>query len=89
MFEEREMRWSVAEAKARLSEVLRRARAGEPQTVGSQNPCVIISQEDYEKNIQKPREHLGLWLIEAASRVKADIELPPRAADRAIETPDD
>jgi prevent-host-death family protein len=83
------MQWSVAEAKAHLSEILRRARAGEPQIVGSQKPCVILSLEEYENKLQKPKKHLGRWLVEAASQVKADIELPSRAADRAVETLED
>ncbi len=73
--------WSVADAKAQLSELLRRARAGEPQFIGTQEPCVVISLEAYREKFES-RGHDGLWLIERASRIGADIELPPRTSDR-------
>jgi prevent-host-death family protein len=58
--------WSVQDAKSRLSEVLRRARAGEPQTIGTQEPCVVLSADDYAKSTG--RIHLGRFLIESAPR---------------------
>lgn len=75
--------WSIASAKAHLSEILRRARAGEPQVIGAQDPCVVISQADYQKFLQSQDEkHDGLWLIQEAAKIGAEIELPPRAEDR-------
>lgn len=36
--------WTVQDAKAQLSELLRRARAGEPQRIGmTDEACVVIS----------------------------------------------
>jgi prevent-host-death family protein len=67
--------WSVQEAKAKLSEVLRRARAGEPQTIGTQEPCVVISAESFDK--VRPAEHLGQFLLASAPRGE-----PLRAASR-------
>jgi len=71
--------WSVFEAKAKLSEILRLARAGEPQTIGSEEPCVVISAEQFEQLPQ--RQHLGKFLIETAPR-GVELELPPRGGDR-------
>ena len=71
--------WSVAEAKAKLSEILRLARAGEPQTIGSEEPCVVISAEQFEQLSQR---HLGKFLIESAPR-GVELELPTRGGDRS------
>ena len=74
--------WSVSNAKAHLSEILRLARSGEPQTIGSQHPCVVIALADYEK-FQEVAEHGhdGLWLMNATSNMDMDIELPSRLDD--------
>lgn len=72
--------WSVAEAKAKLSEILRRARDGEPQTIGAEDPCVVVSASDFQK-YWRP-EHLGRFLVESAPR-GCGLELPSRAGDRA------
>lgn len=71
--------WSVQEAKARLSEVMRRARAGEPQIIGSRDPCIVVSAKQFTAG--RPRRHLGRWLVESAPRGEP-IELPPRGSDR-------
>ena len=71
--------WSVADAKAKLSEILRLARAGEPQTIGSEEPCVVISAARVAQLWQP--EPLGKFLIESAPRGD-DLELPPRSDDR-------
>jgi prevent-host-death family protein len=71
--------WSVQEAKAHLSEVMRRARAGEPQIIGSRQPVVMISAEQFEA--VRPKRHLGRSLVETAPR-GTPIELPPRGPDR-------
>lgn len=71
--------WSVPEAKARLSEVLRKARAGEPQVIGLQNPCVILSMEAYARLLPSPP--LGRMLVESAPLGEA-IPLPDRASRR-------
>lgn len=71
--------WSVQEAKARLSEVMRRARAGEPQIIGTRDPVVVVSAKQYKSAHQ--RKHLGRWLIESAPR-GTPIDLPPRSSRR-------
>ncbi len=81
------MSWSVAEAKAHLSEVLRRARQGEPQIVGAQDPCVVISKKDYEAKFSP--EHLGRALLKIGAGLKADIDLPARGPGRPVQLPED
>jgi prevent-host-death family protein len=71
--------WSVQEAKARLSEVMRRARAGEPQIIGARDPCIVISARQFDQ--ARPKKHLGRFLVETAPRGTA-IELPLRDAGR-------
>jgi prevent-host-death family protein len=71
--------WSVAAAKAELSEILRRARAGEPQVIGARAPCVVVSEETYQTQMAT---HDGRWLIDLAARVGCDIPLPARNEDR-------
>ena len=72
--------WSIVEAKSQLSEILRRARAGQPQTIGSQNPCVVVSVEDFEA---KFADHDGAWLLTQAAKLGADLKLPSRQEDRS------
>jgi prevent-host-death family protein len=71
--------WSVAEAKAKLSEILRLAREGEPQTIGTEEPCVVVSAAQFQQYFQP--EHLGRFLVESAPR-GYELELPSRADDR-------
>jgi prevent-host-death family protein len=76
--------WTVQAAKARLSEILRRARAGEPQRIGEKDACVVVSDAEWRRlNREKAEEgvHLGRWLVENAPRGEP-IELPPRGPDR-------
>ena len=74
--------WTVQEAKAKLSEVLQRARDGEAQFVGAQDPCVVISMAEYQRlKARKDEPHLGRWLVESL-RGLGEIELPSRGEDR-------
>jgi prevent-host-death family protein len=74
--------WTVQEAKAKLSNVLQRARAGEPQIIGAQNPCVVISMAEYKKLTERREEpHAGRWLVENLAGL-GEIELPSREEDR-------
>jgi prevent-host-death family protein len=74
--------WSVAEAKAQLSEVLRRARAGAPQFIGVQDRCVVISEAAFKEKFAR-EGHDGAWLIEQGAVAAMDISLPPRDEDRS------
>ena len=74
--------WTVQEAMARFSEVLKRARDGEVQIIGAQEPCVVISMDEYERLKRLQAEpHLGKWLVETLKGL-GDIELPSRGGDR-------
>jgi hypothetical protein len=73
--------WSVAEAKSQLSEILRLARGGEPQVIGTQAACVVISRDLYEKRIVDSGR-AGRWLIEHASHLGFDLEFSSRGEDR-------
>jgi prevent-host-death family protein len=70
--------WTVQDAKAQLSELLRRARAGQPQRVGVTDTCVIVSERDWAA---LQASDLGAWLVESAPRGE-DLTLPPRRSRR-------
>jgi prevent-host-death family protein len=72
--------WSIVDAKSQLSEILRRARAGQPQVIGTQNPCVVVSVEVFEA---KFADHDGAWLLQQAAVLDGGINLPARREDRA------
>jgi prevent-host-death family protein len=71
--------WSVQEAKSKLSEVLRLARAGEPQTIGMHEPCVVVSAATLSASALPL--HLGRFLVDSAPRGAA-MKLPTRASRR-------
>lgn len=55
-------RWKLEDAKARLSEVVRRAATSGPQlvTVRGREAAVIVAPEDYEQLLPKPKSHVPL-----------------------------
>lgn len=74
--------WTIQEAKAKLSNLLQRAREGEPQFVGAKDPCVVISLEEYKRlKSLEDKPHLGRWLVEHLAGL-GEIELPPREENR-------
>jgi prevent-host-death family protein len=73
--------WTVQNAKAKLSEILRRAKAGEPQVIGSAEPCVVLSMDEYRRLTERDRPHLGRWLLDNIPR-GLEIELPSREDTR-------
>jgi prevent-host-death family protein len=70
--------WTVQDAKAQLSELLRRARAGEVQRIGVTDACVVVSEREWAA--LHPSK-LGAWLVESAPK-GPDIELPSRKSHR-------
>ena len=70
--------WTVHDAKAQLSELLRRARAGEVQRIGVADPCVLVSEAEWAA---LHPSGLGAWLVENAPRGEA-LELPTRGTHR-------
>ena len=68
--------WSVAEAKAHLSTILRLAESDGPQVIGLRRPCVVLPMKVWLA--QSPdREPLGQWLVQNAPR-GAPIPMPDR-----------
>ena len=54
--------WKLEDAKARLSEVVRRAATAGPQlvTVRGKEAAVILAPEQYEQLLPKPKGHVPL-----------------------------
>ncbi|NOT41902.1 MAG: hypothetical protein HOP13_15585 [Alphaproteobacteria bacterium] len=71
-------RWSVQNAKAKLSELMARARAGEPQHVGLDDACVLVSEADWNA---RQGASLGAWLVKSAPR-GAPVPAASRASKR-------
>jgi prevent-host-death family protein len=67
--------WQLQEAKAHFSELVRRARAGEPQVVTKHGEpaVVVIDHADYER-LRGPQPRL-IDVLLAAPRIEAD-DLP-------------
>ena len=55
--------WTVAEAKARLSEILRLAEEEGPQRIGARKPFVGVPAAAWEEKA-RPHKPLGQWLVE-------------------------
>ena len=72
--------WPVQAAKAKLSEILRRARAGKPQIIGTTEPCVVVSADEWRR-VSGAKETLGRWLVATAPR-GAPLDLPERKGSR-------
>lgn len=74
--------WTIPEAKAKLSELLRHA-SDKPQYIGVKKNYVVVSAEQWEK-LSTPAEPMGQWLITNLKGV-GELELPNRnEGDRAI-----
>lgn len=92
--------WTVAEARARLSEVLRLAEEEGPQRIGVRKPFVVAPARAWSERAAppapdaEPRERagprmpFGRWLVENM-RIGVDLELPDRASRRPIPFIDD
>ena len=54
--------WTVAEAKARLSEVLRRAEEEGPQHIGTRKSFVVVPAHVWAEK-ESQRQPMGQWLV--------------------------
>ena len=80
--------WTVAEAKARLSEILRLAEEEGPQRIGVRRPFVVVPERVWREK-SPPEMPLGQWLIENMPR-GTNLEIPrDRKSTRAIPFIDD
>jgi hypothetical protein len=70
--------WSVQTAKAKLSQLLALARAGEPQRIGLEDSCVVVSEAAWAA---RQGENLGAWLVSSAPR-GAPLAEAPRGSKR-------
>ena len=59
--------WTVAEAKGRLSEILRLAETEGPQHIGVRRSFVVVPAAVWHEKVP-PRQPLGKWLIENVPR---------------------
>lgn len=72
--------WSVQDAKAKLSEILRRARKFGPQTIGTHNPCIVVPVEEWDRR-KIDILPLGSWLVAHTPRgekLDPPLDLPDR-----------
>ena len=74
--------WTIAEAKARLSEILRLAEVEGPQTIGTRRPFVVVPADTWHAKTAS-RKPLGQWLIENVPR-GTNLEAPDRRSNRPI-----
>jgi len=72
--------WTIAEAKARLSEILRLAENEGPQTIGARKAFIVVPAETWNKS-QPQRKPMGKWPVENLPR-DIEIELPDRRSSR-------
>lgn len=77
--------WTVAEAKARLSEILRLAEEEGPQQIGKRNTFIVVPKSEWDRRAE-PRKPLGQWLVENMPRV-GELELPDRKNEPEREIP--
>ena len=77
--------WTVAEAKARLSEILRLAEEEGPQRIGLRKPFVVVPESqwldrthdlEWRRRVPEPMP-MGNWLVENMPR-GVDLDLPDR-----------
>ena len=69
--------WTVTEARARLSEVLRLAEEEGPQHIGRRRAFVVVPAAEWYAKTQ-PRPPMGQWLLENMPRGA----VPDLSADR-------
>ena len=75
--------WTVAEAKAKLSEVLRLAESEGPQRIGTRKPFIVVPAASWDAKEARDR-HLGRWLLENVPR-GLNWEIPrDRRSNRAV-----
>ncbi len=68
--------WTITEAKARLSEVLRLASEEGPQRIGTRSRYVVVPEALWQEHTAK-RPPLGQWLVDNMPR-GTELSLPDR-----------
>ena len=72
--------WTIREAKARLSEVLRCARDDGPQRIGVHDPFIVVAEADW-RALTSPIPAMGPWLLKSMPKGD-DLDLPSRTDRR-------
>ena len=82
--------WTIAETKARLSEILRLAEQEGPQRIGARNPFVVVPERLWRERAQPApapvapaKTPMGQRLVANFPRI-GGLELPSRRSNRAI-----
>lgn len=76
--------WTVAEAKAKLSEILRLAETEGPQRIGARRPFIVVPADTWYEKAQPPKP-LGQWLVENTPRgTNLEIPITSRKSSRKI-----
>jgi prevent-host-death family protein len=73
--------WKLQDAKARLSEVVRRARAGEPQqvTLHGEEAVVIVDPKRFDVRPKQDAPRTMAEFVELSKKYRgADLKTPPR-----------
>ena len=78
--------WTVAEAKAKLSEILRLAETEGPQRIGARKPFIVVPERVWREHAPPTRIPMGQWLIENMPR-GTNLEIPDRGGDSHREIP--
>ena len=68
--------WTVAQAKARLSEILRLAEQEGPQRIGARKAFIVVPEHTWRSQTSH-RKPLGRWLVDNMPR-GANLEAPDR-----------
>lgn len=68
--------WTVAEAKSKLSEILRIAEEEGPQRIGTRKSFVVMPERVWRDQIRRSKP-LGRWLVENMPR-GVELEVPER-----------
>ena len=74
--------WTVAEAKVRLSEILRLAEEEGPQRIGARKPFIVVPERVWQDRAPEGKP-FGQWLVENVPR-GTDLEPPERGPDRNV-----
>ena len=72
--------WTIADAKARLSEVLRRASTEGPQRIGTQRRYVLVPEAEWDR-LNATVHPFGAWLVDnmpRSSTKDGELQLPDR-----------
>ena len=68
--------WTIAEARAKLSEILRLAETEGPQRIGVRKSFILVPEKLWQTR-KPPKKPMGQWLLENMPR-GIELEIPDR-----------